>query len=556
MMLRPAARIETGFVFADVVRLAPNRNAVKHSCAARKGRSTVRSSAFRRPVRDEDRLKAELRTRNASQRCPSRVAACGCGWASPRGPVAQRLNDGLISAAILTAVRSLPCSLFTLFTLLVLPGCSPPAIDNGGAGSGNGSQTDTETTDPDTAAAAPNGEISQEILKAIERIRQAGGAVVTDAEGHAIEVDLVSARGSGEQFDVQWVLPLKRLETLRVASGRVTADDAKQLVALNGLKRLALRNSQIDDRLFGALASLPELVSLDVQRSIHLTDTALASVSEFPKLRELILVENLFTDAGMMHLAAAERLQSLDLRGCSQLTITGLGELASLSRLRQLKLRGPVVNKPCLDQLQTLASLTSLTLEDSTLVDGDLVALEPLPLEELTLERCFNLTDQAFAPLAALDELTSLSLRDVATTGDGLEHLANQSRLQTLRLRQTGVSDDALPHLTGLPALRRLELVQSFITDAGLETLGTLKRLEHLDLEDNQLSDEGVAHLANLQSLRVLNLSRNASITDASVEALSGLSDLRILTLTETGFSAEGIEALGQRLAGCRIVCD
>ena len=104
--------------------------------------------------------------------------------------------------------------------------------------------------------------------------------------------------------------------------------------------------------------------------------------------------------------------------------------------------------------------------------------------------------------------------------------------------------------------MRRLELVQSFITDAGLETLGTLKRLEHLDLEDNQLSDEGGAHLANLQSLRVLNLSRNVSITDASIEALSGLTDLRILTLTETGFSAEGIEALGHRLAGCRIVCD
>ncbi len=44
-------------------------NAVKHSCAE-KGRSIVRSSAFRRPVSDEDRINAELRTKNASQRCP------------------------------------------------------------------------------------------------------------------------------------------------------------------------------------------------------------------------------------------------------------------------------------------------------------------------------------------------------------------------------------------------------------------------------------------------------------------------------------------------------
>ena len=50
--------------------LAPEGNAVKHSCAAEKGRSIVRSSAFRRSVSDEDRINAELRTRNASQRCP------------------------------------------------------------------------------------------------------------------------------------------------------------------------------------------------------------------------------------------------------------------------------------------------------------------------------------------------------------------------------------------------------------------------------------------------------------------------------------------------------
>jgi hypothetical protein len=58
---------------------------------------------------------------------------------------------------------------------------------------------------------------------------------------------------------------------------------------------------------------------LDVQRSIRLTDAALQQLGDFPELTDLVLVENLFTNQGLAHVARVERLQSLDLRGCSQI---------------------------------------------------------------------------------------------------------------------------------------------------------------------------------------------------------------------------------------------
>jgi Leucine-rich repeat (LRR) protein len=316
---------------------------------------------------------------------------------------------------------------------------------------------------------------------------------------------------------------------------------------------LALRNSQLGDRGFRQLAALPNLKTLDVQRSIRLTDDALQSVGDFPQLTDLVLVENLFTNQGLAHLARATRLQSLDLRGCSQIDAAGLEQLKPLGELNTLKLRGAFLDAACLRLLIFFPKLKSLTIEDAPLGDDDLAGLSALPLEDLALERCFNITDNGLRHFQSLPALRALALRDIAILGPGLAHLARLLELRTLRLRQTGIRDEFLPLLEKLPHLERLDLVQALITDEGLTALGKLASLTQLDLEANHLSDAGVAHLAGLENLRTLGLAGNEGVTDQSFQALASLPVLASLDLSGTAVTEHGLTALQAALPNCRI---
>jgi Leucine-rich repeat (LRR) protein len=298
---------------------------------------------------------------------------------------------------------------------------------------------------------------------------------------------------------------------------------------------------------------LPNLKTLDVQRSIRLTDDALQSVGDFPQLTDLVLVENLFTNRGLAHVARATRLQTLDLRGCSQIDAAGLDQLKPLGELTTLKLRGTFLDAACLRLLGSFPKLASLTIEDAPLSDDDLAGLSALPLEDLTLERCFNITDEGLRHFQSLPALRTLALRDIAVLGPGLTHLAQLPELRTLRLRQTGIRDESLPLLEKLPHLERLDLVQALITDEGLSAIGKLRTLAQLDLEANQLSDAGVAHLAGLENLRTLGLAGNEGLTDQSFQALTSLPMLTSLDLSGTAVTEQGLTALKAALPNCRI---
>lgn len=388
---------------------------------------------------------------------------------------------------------------------------------------------------------------------AIRHIRELRGEIEFDTAGVPVAVDLAGNRTSAEGLDVRHLAALTTLTKLHLASGKITDVDVPQLLKLGNLRELAVRNSQLGDSGFRQLAALPKLKTLDVQRSIRLTDGALQSVGDFPQLTDLILVENLFTNQGLAHLARATRLQLLDLRGCSQIDATGLEQLTPLGELTILKLRGEFLDAACLRLLGSFPKLASLTIEDAPLGDDDLTGLTALPLEDLTLERCFNITDDGLRHFQTLPALRTLALRDVAILGPGLAHLARLPELRTLRLRQTGIRDESLPLLQQLPHLERLDLVQALITDEGLAAIGELHSLVQLDLEANQLSDAGVAHLAGLENLRTLGLAGNEGVTDQSFQVLASLPVLASLDLSGTAVTDQGLTALKAALPNCRM---
>jgi internalin A len=452
--------------------------------------------------------------------------------------------------------------------VVALAGCSSgDPVDRPPGSSAVGGRVPTMPAAGDDAPAITQQQLVHSVLKgtaaegadaawiaAVRRVDELGGSFEFDAEGRLVGVDLVSGRVSIMGDDLQHLTALKDLVRLQVSSGDAGNPEVAALANLSRLRELALRNSKIDAEGVRQLSALRHLVSLDLQRSVNLRDEAFAVLADFPKLEELVLVEGVFSDAALDHLQRLPHLQRLDLRSCSGLTAAGFERLAQFGKLRVLKVGGAGIDDATLPLLAKITTLSSLTIEDASITDSGLVQLTRLPLEELSLARCFGITDAAFATIGQLSRLRQLYVRDILISGSGLGQLAPLTGLATLRLRQTGVGDNVLDRLSLLPALRRLELAQAWITDEGLASIGQLSGLHHLDLEDNRLSDEGVRHLGRLTELQRLSLAQNEAVTDAALDVLERLPKLRELNLHGTSISGPALDAFQARLPDCRIV--
>lgn len=93
----------------------------------------------------------------------------------------------------------------------------------------------------------------------------------------------------------------------------------------------------------------------------HYTDADLAVLTEFPRLKEVVLEGPDITDEGMTHVAGIPQLRTLSLKQTS-VTSDGLARLSSTSDLVALKLQGTTVKDETLDGLDQIPHLRSLHL--------------------------------------------------------------------------------------------------------------------------------------------------------------------------------------------------
>jgi internalin A len=80
-------------------------------------------------------------------------------------------------------------------------------------------------------------------------------------------------------------------------------------------------------------------------------------------------------------------------------------------------------------------------------------------------------TDAALKQLAALKNLTALSLSETKVTDAGLKELTTLKNLTTLHLHYTKVMDAGLKVLAALKNLTALDLMFTEVTDAGVKEL-------------------------------------------------------------------------------------
>jgi hypothetical protein len=289
-----------------------------------------------------------------------------------------------------------------------------------------------------------------------------------------------------------------------------------------------------------AIEQLPHLEWLTLDSSHLVTVAGPKNLERFSQLRYLDLFYAKGTRATFPSLKGLNRLEHLKIVNIN-VTDADLDNLAGMDQLWDLTIDtdSDQITDKGLAKLAALPALTSLTVKSRAISDAGLAHLARLnSLSELSLDRAKLTT---IAPIQALSDLTTLSLRDCPITDVGLAPMAELKNLITLDVSGTLLSDVGLTHLRELTQVQKLSLSKTKITDAGLAQLSGLSMLSELDLSGTSVGDPGVAHLVGLK-LVSLNLS-DTKLTDAGLLQLVKAGPYRLITVNNTAVTWAGLDA-------------
>ena len=144
-------------------------------------------------------------------------------------------------------------------------------------------------------------------------------ALTAKAENPGVLTRDASGRVTGARLDLAWV----------------TDGDVASLAAMADLKSLDLSFTLITDAGLESLSSLIAIESLNLQSAELLTDTAMAHVRGWKRLRSLNLRGTDITDTTMEYVSGFPALQSLDI-SYTQVTNNGMEFLAPLNHIEEL----------------------------------------------------------------------------------------------------------------------------------------------------------------------------------------------------------------------------
>lgn len=261
-------------------------------------------------------------------------------------------------------------------------------------------------------------------------------------------------------------------------------------IADEGLEA-AVRDAAGEEVTFLSASILERMVELDASgRGIE----RLEGIEQLPNLRSLDLQGNHVEDVSPLN--ELQRLQTLDLRdnGIVDPADIGLGSLASMPELSVLDLSGnrEPVHPETPEEHRRISDLTVLR---------DFDGIEELYLSDNHIED--------LSPLASLERLRRLDLRNNRLQDEGLSPLSSLPQLEHLNVR-----DNYLRSISALSEMISLRYLNIHSND-GIESivpLRTLSNLETLIVRGVPIGDD-VQVLSELRSLRRLNV-RSTGIRD------------------------------------------
>ena len=382
-------------------------------------------------------------------------------------------------------------------------GCQPTAspVDEGNVAterSAPGAAAEKPVSEPATEP-APEPEwpkyTEEQTAAARQMVADLGVVVKEDADGKVISVNTAANRSWVDNYQMEEILAFPRLTSLTVEGPSIDDSLAPKIAEQAGLEFLSVQATLIGDDGIAQLAGLKFLKVVDLRLCSLVTDKALETLATMPELRAVRVSGTNVTDAGIAALFELPRLSELDLRNCRGVTKAAIEKLADKKSLSMLKIGGEKIDDAVLEIVGELGTLTGLSLDNCPITDAGAAKLAGLPLSDLTLYQCANVTDNGVAFLADANNLTRLTLRDVAVQGTVLSKLPNPEKLISLNLAQSRITDAEVTNLAALTNLETLVLSQTAITDACVAELAKLKRLKRLIVTETGITAEGVDKL-------------------------------------------------------------
>ena len=258
------------------------------------------------------------------------------------------------------------------------------------------------------------------------------------------------------------------------------SEDADTITSLQNLQSLRLLTCPENNENLQYLQQLPNLQEIDFKvLRFCIGDKDLVHIAKVANLTALNLYRCVnITDAGLIHVSNATRLQKLNL-GLTRVTGKGISAIGNLC-FTHLNLNHCGVSD--LRALRHIESLEELSLAGTAITDE---GLEPLVraknLTKLNLEGCHKMDG------SCLKHMTSSQhkLRELNLEGAGIKHLVLITTLTRLNLKYLvgtlKINDECLAAMCKhLCNLRVLHLTT--ITDTGLQCVSSLKKLLALNL--------------------------------------------------------------------------
>lgn len=251
-----------------------------------------------------------------------------------------------------------------------------------------------------------------------------------------------------------------------------------------------------------------------------------------PTLQELTVNDESFTDAAMVHLTAATKLERLTLES-SKLTSAGFASLKKLPALVEVTIgskgqsTGQTLDAKSIEHLAGIPNLQT-------------VRLDGVPLQ-----------DEWLKPLSRVDGLRTLSLSSTGITDPGVGHFRG-TKLMELDLSDNRLPDTVTLILTDIKPLTSVDLSGTDIGDPSCKQLLSLPRLRSLNLNRTKVTNLGMAELAKARKLQSLSLNET-SISNAGLSSLTKLRLLRDLSIKLTQCSLAGVDDFRKKNDKCQL---
>lgn len=271
--------------------------------------------------------------------------------------------------------------------------------------------------------------------------------------------------------------------------------------------------------------------------SINFARTSAPMTDEVCQLISRIDVEQIdlsnpsVSDEGLKYIGRMNSLTKLELSNCN-VSDRGITFLQNLKNIEILQLSKTKITDKALDVLKNFKHLRSLELFYTPVTDSGIAKLKELPLVEIGLMGCPDVTDKVLEPLAARGRLTHVNVSDTAISDRGLTCLRVCKDLDTLRVSDCkGVTDATVAFVADkIPNLHHLDISGTSATNKSIPAILRLKKLSDLEICALRFTDSDVAPLRSLTNVTKLDLSENP-ITDRTLRTLADMPSLKTICL-------------------------